>query len=243
MSTALILGATSDIGIALAEVFAENKYNIQLAARDCTKLSVFQTDLSIRYNIQCSTHHFDAMDFNSHQSFYEALVPKPAVTICVFGYMNDNEMAVTSLPETLKIIQTNFTGAASILNTIAKDYADRKTGCIVGISSVAGERGRQSNYIYGSAKAGFTAYLSGLRNKLYKSGVHVVTILPGFVFTKMTEHLDLPGPLTAQPNDVAKAIFNAVHKKKNVIYVKWFWRWIMYIIKLIPEPVFKKMKL
>src|SRR5690606_97752 len=140
--------------------------------------------------------------------------------------------------ETLRTINTNYTGAVSILNIIAADYALQKKGCIVGISSVAGERGRQSNYIYGSAKAGFTAYLSGLRNKFYDKGVHVVTVLPGFVHTKMTENLDLPKLLTAQPEDVARSIYTAVQKKKNIIYVKWFWRWIMCIIKLIPEPIF-----
>lgn len=243
MSTVLILGATSDIGISIASVFAENKYDIQLAARDCTKLSSLKNDLSIRYNIQCNSYNFDATDFDSHSSFYETLVPKPTITVCVFGYMNDNEIVAENLSETLKTIQTNFTGAVSILNIIAKDYTAQQKGCIVGISSVAGERGRQSNYIYGSAKAGFTAYLSGLRNKLYKNGVHVVTVLPGFVFTKMTEHLNLPKLLTAQPDEVAKAIFNAVRKKKDIIYIKWFWRWIMCIIKLIPEAIFKRMKL
>jgi short-subunit dehydrogenase len=113
----------------------------------------------------------------------------------------------------------------------------------VGISSVAGNRGRQSNYIYGSAKAGFTAYLSGLRNKLYHSKVHVLTVLPGFVNTRMTENLNLPKLLTAQPDEVGAAIYKAVKNKKDVLYVKWFWRWIMLIITSIPESMFKKRKL
>jgi decaprenylphospho-beta-D-erythro-pentofuranosid-2-ulose 2-reductase len=108
---------------------------------------------------------------------------------------------------------------------------------------VAGERGRQSNYIYGSAKAGFTAYLSGLRNRLTRSGVHVVTIKPGFVDTKMTSGLKLPAPLTAQPAQVASKIVRAVDRKADVVYVLWMWRWIMLIIKCIPEGVFKKLKL
>jgi short-subunit dehydrogenase len=147
------------------------------------------------------------------------------------------------MEETLKTIQTNYTGAVSILNIIAQDFAGRKSGAIAGISSVAGERGRQSNYIYGSAKAGFTAYLSGLRNSLYKDNVHVLTVLPGFVYTKMTENLDLPKLLTANPADVASAVYTGIKKKKNVIYVKWFWRWIMYIIKAIPESIFKRKQL
>jgi short-subunit dehydrogenase len=243
MSTILILGATSDIGRAVARQFAHKQFNIHLAARDPLKLSAFQTDLNIRFNIRCLTHSFDAVDFTSHKLFYHTLDPKPDIAICVFGYMNENELVINDPDETLRTINTNYTGAVSILNIIAADYALQKKGCIVGISSVAGERGRQSNYIYGSAKAGFTAYLSGLRNKLYDKGVHVVTVLPGFVHTKMTEHLNLPELLTVQPEDVARSIYIAVKKKKNIIYVKWFWKWIMCIIKLIPESIFKRKKL
>lgn len=243
MPTILILGATSDIGIAVARLFAEKNFSIQLASRDTSKLLTLQSDLSIRFNIHCSIHQFDATDFASHKNFYETLSSKPDITVCVFGYMNENEKVIDDQQETLKTIHTNYTGAVSILNIVAKDYASKKQGCIVGISSVAGERGRQSNYIYGSAKAGFTAYLSGLRNRLYEEGVHVVTVLPGFVYTKMTEHLNLPKLLTAQPSDVAQSIYNAVQKNKNIVYVKWFWRWIMCIIRLIPESIFKRKKL
>ncbi|MCO5240359.1 MAG: SDR family oxidoreductase [Chitinophagaceae bacterium] len=243
MSTILILGATSDMGIAIARLFAAKQFDIQLAARDTSKLSYLQTDITIRNNVRCSIHQFDAVDFTSHQTFFNTLSPKPDITVCVFGYMNDNAKVTDDLNEMLKTMHTNYTGAVSILNIASKYYAFSKKGCIVGISSVAGERGRQSNYIYGSAKAGFTAYLSGLRNALHESGVHVVTVLPGFVYTKMTEHLRLPQLLTAHPNDVALSIYNAVQKKKNIIYVKWFWRWIMCTIKLIPEPIFKRMKL
>lgn len=231
------------MGRALARKFASHHYNIQLAARHIEELKPLQSDLVIRYNIQCQLAPFDATDFGSHTAFYKNLPTAPDITICVFGYMNDNEVVIRNQEETLRTIHTNYTGAVSILNEVALDYSTRKAGSIVGISSVAGERGRQSNYIYGSAKAGFTAYLSGLRNKLFADGVHVVTVLPGFVYTKMTAHLNLPKPLTAQPEDVAEAIFSAVKKKTNVVYVKWFWRWIMLIIKMIPEFIFKKKKL
>lgn len=243
MPTVLILGATSDIGFAIAKKYATNKYDIQLAGRKLDHLKPLQSDLQIRFGVQCSIHAFDAMDFSSHASFYNSLPVKPDITVCVVGYMGDNEKVIHSLDETLKTISTNFTGAVSILNIVAADYASRKQGVIAGISSVAGNRGRQSNYIYGSAKAGFTAYLSGLRNRMFHEKVHVVTVLPGFVYTKMTEHLNLPKLLTAQPDDVANAIYKAVQKKKNVIYVKWFWRWIMLIITSVPEFIFKKKKL
>jgi short-subunit dehydrogenase len=130
-----------------------------------------------------------------------------------------------------------------MLNLLSRAFVKRGSGTIVGISSVAGDRGRKSNYIYGSAKAGFTAYLSGLRNELFHSGVHVVSVLPGFVNTNMTAGLKLPPLITAQPEEVASAIYQAIRKKKNVVYVKWMWRYIMCIIKSIPEFIFKKMKL
>lgn len=243
MPTVLILGATSDMGYAIAKKFAAEGYDIQLAARKPESLQAFQSDLQIRSGRQCSVHAFDALDFNSHASFYNSLSPKPDISICVVGYMNENEKVIQEWNETLKTISTNYTGAVSVLNLIAADYARQGKGTIVGISSVAGNRGRQSNYIYGSAKAGFTAYLSGLRNAMFKRGVHVMTVLPGFVYTKMTEHLQLPKPLTAQPSDVATVIYHGVLKKSNIVYVKWFWRWIMLIITSIPEAIFKKLKL
>jgi decaprenylphospho-beta-D-erythro-pentofuranosid-2-ulose 2-reductase len=243
MPTVLLLGATSDIGYAIAKEFAAHQYDVQLAARNPELLKPFQSDIQIRYQVNCTVHAFDAVDFRSHLNFYERLDPKPDITLYVIGYMNDNAKVIADWEESLKIINTNYSGAVSILNIVATDYESKKSGTIIGISSVAGERGRQSNYIYGSAKAGFTTYLSGLRNRLYHSNVHVVTVLPGFVNTKMTEHLQLPGLLTAQPRDVAKAIYKAAMEKKNIIYVKWFWRWIIFIITLIPESIFKKKNL
>jgi short-subunit dehydrogenase len=243
MPTVLLLGATSDMGFAIAKKFAVAKYDVQLAARNPEQLKAFQSDIEIRGGVRCTTHAFDAVDFNSHRAFYESLSPKPDVTVYVIGYMKDNEKVASDWNETLRTINTNYTGAVSILNIIGADYAQKKAGTIVGISSVAGNRGRQSNYIYGSAKAAFTAYLSGLRNKLFHDGVHVLTVLPGFVNTKMTEHLKLPKPLTAQPDEVANAVYKAVDKKSNIIYVKWFWRWIMLIITSVPESMFKKRKL
>ena len=243
MPTVLLLGATSDIGYAIAKEFAANKFVLQLAGRSIERLIPLQSDIQIRYGIECSIHAFDALDYQSHAEFYNSLPVKPDITICAIGYMNENEKVIASPEETMKTIHTNYTGLVSILNIIAADYSARKQGCIAGISSVAGLRGRQSNYIYGSAKAGFTAYLSGLRNKLYHKGVHVMTIMPGFVYTKMTDFREFPKMLVAKPEDVAKAVVKAVRKKKNVIYIRWFWRWIMFIILMIPEFKFKQLKL
>ncbi|MCW3465706.1 SDR family oxidoreductase [Chitinophaga nivalis] len=243
MPTLLLLGAGSDMAIAIARKFAAEKYNIQLAARNAAAISPLQQDLQVRYGITATTHAFDALASDSHAAFFDALSVKPDLTICVFGYLGDQEQAQNSWQEAHTIIHTNYTGAVSILNVVANHYAAQQKGSIVGISSVAGERGRQSNYIYGSAKAGFTAYLSGLRNRLFRSGVHVMSVQPGFVNTRMTQHLTLPPLLTAQPEAVATAVYKGVQRKKNVLYVKWHWKYIMLIIKLIPEGIFKKLKL
>ena len=243
MPTVLILGAASDMAIAIAKKFASKGDAIQLAARNAERLEIVKSDIAIRYNASCKLYEFDAIRFETHQPFFDHIDPKPDITICVFGYLGDNELARKDWKEAERIIQTNYSGAVSILNIVSAYYETKKQGMIVGISSVAGERGRQSNYMYGSAKAGFTAYLSGLRNRMFRENVHVVSVQPGFVYTKMTEGLQLPKLLTAKPEEVADVVYKAVKKKKNTVYVKWFWQWIMMIIKLIPEFIFKKLKL
>ena len=159
------------------------------------------------------------------------------------GYLGEQKVSELSFKETQTVIDSNYTGNVSILNIIATDFEKRGHGFIVGVSSVAADRGRKSNYIYGSAKAGFTAYLSGLRNRLYHANVHVLTVHPGFVNTKMTQHLTLPRRLTATPEQVAKAIFNAQHSKKNMLYVKSIWKYIMLVIRSIPEVIYKRFEL
>jgi decaprenylphospho-beta-D-erythro-pentofuranosid-2-ulose 2-reductase len=243
MPTALILGATSDIGYAIARRFAVEGYSIQLAARSTSVLEASRSDLQVRYGVETTTHAFDAAAIDTHATFLDALPRLPDVTIYVIGYMTDNEKALGQWKETEATIMANYTGAVSVLNLLSARYRQRRSGAIIGISSVAGLRGRQSNFIYGSAKAGFTAYLSGLRNLLYHEGIHVMSVLPGFVNTRMTEHLRLPPLLTAQPAGVAEVVYKAFVAKKDVVYVKWFWRWIMLIICSIPEGMFKKRKL
>ena len=243
MSTVLILGAGSDIAVAIARKFAAAGYDMQLAARNPDKLTPLQSDLSIRFSINPTLHAFDAESPEQHAAFFDSLPVKPDITICVFGYLGDQQQAETDWKECQRIITVNYTGAVSILNLVAAHYEKQGKGTIVGISSVAGERGRMSNYYYGSAKAGFTAYLSGLRNRLYHHGAHVLSVQPGFVYTRMTEGMPLPKPLTATPEQVAQAVYKAASAKKNVIFVKGMWRWIMLIIRNIPESIFKKLKL
>lgn len=243
MAYVLILGASSDVAVACAHQFAKEKYDLYLGGRDTDQLNILAGDIQIKYQVKASAIVFDALLFDQHLSFYEALNPKPEIAICVFGLLGDQAVSAKDWASCKRVIDSNFTGAASILHIISNDFEERKSGVIVGISSVAGERGRQSNYIYGSAKAGFTAYLSGLRNRLVSSGVHVVTVKPGFINTKMTESLKLPKPITAQPKQLGEAILKAVKKKKDVIYVLPIWRLIMLIIRNIPEGIFKKLKL
>lgn len=243
MKHLLVIGGASDIGIATARYFAERGFSVQLAGRNETYLQRIARDLQIRTESEVTVVLFDATNFDSHQQFYQHLTHRPDVCLCVFGYLGDQSLAQADWKEAELIIDTNFKGAVSILNIVSKDFSERGEGSIIGVSSVAGERGRQSNYIYGSAKAGFTAYLSGLRNQMNHSGVHVLTVNPGFVKTKMTENHDLPPLLTAEPGQVAKAIYKAYRAKKNVIYVLWMWRYIMLAIKSVPESVFKKLKL
>jgi hypothetical protein len=243
MKEILILGASSDIAKAIANVYANNGYNIQLAGRNIEELQKDAKNLELRYRIRSTSHYFDALDFNNHKTFYEKLNPEPYCVISVFGYMPSQQEAQNNFDEAHKIIDTNYTGNVSILNIVANSFEKRESGIIIGISSCAGDRGRKSNYIYGSSKGAFALYLSGLRHRLQESNVQVITVKPGFVATKMTESLDLPEKLTASPDEVAKDIYNAQIKKKDIIYTKWFWWGIMFIIKNIPEIVFKRTNL
>ena len=243
MGYLLIVGAKSDIARALAHTYAKAGYDLYLAARNIESLESVVNDLIIRYQVNIIPLELDILDYYSHEKFYSSIEVKPAGVIFVVGYLGDPQKAETDFEEALKIMATNYVGCVSLLNIIANDFAARKNGFIVGISSVAGMRGRQSNYIYGSAKGAFAIYLSGLRNRLMDSNVHVLTIIPGFVRTKMTAGLNLPARLTADPWETAQDIFRAQQKKKDVVYTKWFWRWIMWIIIHLPEKIFKKMKL
>lgn len=243
MSYVLIIGAKSDIAKATAREYAKNGYDLYLAARNVSELEAFAQDVITRTQKEVKLVELNILDYKSHQTFYENLNEKPLGVISAVGYLGDQERAELNFDEAKKIIDTNYTGLVSLFNIIATDFEKRKSGFIVGISSVAGDRGRKSNYIYGSAKAAFTAYLSGLRNRLYDASVHVLTVKPGFVATKMTEGMDLPEKLTAQPEEVASDIYKAQKKGKNIIYTKWIWKWIMLIICNIPEFQFKKMSI
>lgn len=239
----LILGAASDMARAVARSFAEAGHPIQLAARNVERLEDDARDLRTRYGTEVTLHDFDALAIDSHEAFVSALATLPEIAICAVGAMGTQEGSEADPVAAARVMRSNFEGPASILAHLANAMEARGSGTLVGISSVAGDRGRASNYVYGSAKAGFTAFLSGLRNRLAKKGVHVVTVLPGFVNTAMTEGMDTPGPLTAEPEEVGAAILKAVRKQTNIIYTRSIWRIVMAVIRNIPEPVFKKTSL
>jgi len=241
--TLLILGAKSDIAEAIAYRFAKAQYNLILAARNVDALINTKSDIEIRHKVQVHLSEFDATDFSRHETWYKQLPSPPDVVLLAFGYLGNHALATTDFNEAKKIIDANYTGAVSILNEIACNFEAKKSGTIVAISSVAGDRGRGSNYYYGSAKAALSAYLSGLRNRLFTSGVHVLTVKPGFVQTKMLGNMQTPEALTALPEQVAEDVYQAFIRKKNTVYTLWIWRYIMLIIKNIPEFVFKNLKL
>lgn len=166
------------------------------------------------------------------------------LVFCAAGYLGEGtEEGLYNEPNTSRIIDINYAKLIPVLNFFAEKMERNRAGTMIVLSSVAGERGRQSNFIYGSAKAGLTAYLSGLRNYLFDKKVHVLTVKPGFMDTKMTEGLPLNPKLTATPKQAAEVIYNAYVSKKNVVYVLPVWRLIMLIIRNIPEFIFKKLKL
>lgn len=244
MKYILIIGSTSDLGNAIAVEYLKKGNDLYLAARNKQALDTQVGKLSTDFpNNKIKPVLFDGNDFSSHQQFYDGLEPKPEGVVSVMGYLGEQKVSELSFEETQKVINANYLGNVSILNCVANDFEKRRYGFIVGISSVAADRGRKSNYIYGSAKAGFSAYLSGLRNRLYSSNSHVLTVHPGFIATKMTAHLSLPKRLTSTPQKVAKAIIEGQEKKKNLIYTSGIWKYIMLIIRNIPETLFKRLNI
>jgi decaprenylphospho-beta-D-erythro-pentofuranosid-2-ulose 2-reductase len=243
--TMLLIGATSDIGRATALAYAQGGWRILLAARNVEAAQRNADDIVTRTGAVVSVHPLDVLESAEMPSFADGLPVLPDTVICLVGEMGDQERAQSDLDHAAMVFRTNFEGPALLLGLFANRFLTRGSGTIVGVSSVAGDRGRGTNYVYGAAKAGFTAFLSGLRNRLAPSRLRVVTVKPGFVRTRMTEGMKLPPLLTAEPAEVGKAILAAAEGKRgrDVIYVRPVWRGVMSVIGAIPEPIFKKLKL
>lgn len=240
----LVLGATSDIARELSYLLAEEGYNLYIAGRNMELLEATERDIKLRFNVDVKSLYFDARKYETHKEFFRSLNPEPNGVIVSFGYLGNQSIAHEDFSEAEKVIDVNLKGAISILEVVARSFENsgEKDRFIVGISSVAGDRGRGSNYIYGAAKSGFTIYLQGLRNRLCSKGIHVITVKPGFVKTKMTAGLKAPMGLSASPRQVAKDIVKAIKKKKYVIYTPWYWKFIMLIVRSIPESIGCRLK-
>lgn len=238
----LVLGACSDIGRAIARAYAAAGRPLLLAARNVARLDGDQADLTIRHGVPVTIHEFDVLDTGAHERFLDDLGLLPATVVCVVGLLGDQDVMQRDFEAAGLVMRTNYLGPASILGAVANRMEARGSGTIIGISSVAGERGRARNYIYGSAKAGLTAYLSGLRARMAGAGVHVVTVKPGFVETQMTAGMRLPPLLTARPAEVARAVLAAERRRAGTIYVRALWRALMAIIRALPEPLFVRLR-
>jgi short-subunit dehydrogenase len=215
-----------------------------LAGRDPGALRREADDIATQTGAKVATHSLDILESGAFQTFLAGLDGVPDAVVCVVGLLGEQPKAETDLSHASLVLRSNFEGPALLLGLFAERFRARGTGVLVGVSSVAGERGRASNYVYGAAKAGLTAFLSGLRNRFGKSAVRVITVKPGYVRTRMTAGMKLPGLLTAEPDELAEAIYRATAvRPRDVIYVKPIWLVVMTIIKLIPEPVFRRLKL
>ena len=233
----LILGATSTIARAVAAAFAARGHALLLAGRSAPDLEAEAADLHLRYGVAVRVCLIDALDCQSHGPVLDAALAaldEPlAGAVVAIGYLGD---------QTRAILDTNFTACVSLCNHLANRLAAQGSGFLCVLASVAGDRGRQSNYLYGAAKGGLSIYLQGLRNRLHGAGVRVITIKPGFVDTPMT--FGRPGLfLVASPAAAGRGIYRAVARGRDVAYVPGFWWGIMLIIRSIPERVFKRLHL
>lgn len=238
MQSILILGATSSIARACSEIFALRKCKLFLVSRDGAELERIASDLRIRFNVVVEYASFDITQIDAHALFLKKLIDK-------MGNIDGLIMAVGLIDklDCQKVIAANFTGPVLFLEHFVKYLVSQKKGFIIGLSSVAGDRGRKPNYIYGASKAALTTYLQGLRNNLYPSKIQILTIKLGLIDTKMVFGGKYPLFLAASPKKTAIKIIRALDKRKESVYIPRIWRVVMLIIRLIPEKIFKRLSL
>jgi len=242
----LIMGATSAIAEAVAREYAVQGHRLYLMARNESRLSTIAHDLKVRGAADVAVTSFDVDDFSTHAATIDqAYIVMNTIDIVMIAYgsLPDQKVLEKSAIDTVASCNTNALSVISFLTLLANRFEAQKNGTIAVITSVAGDRGRQSNYIYGASKAMVSVFLQGLRNRLFSANVNVLDIKPGFVDTPMTAHIKKGGPLWAQPGAVAKDIVAAIEKKKDLLYTPFFWRYIMLIICSIPEAIFKRGRL
>lgn len=240
----IVLGSNSDISLAFIEKVLKEGQKfplVYLFTSNVEKTLKLAKHIEAKYNQKCEIIEFDLAKNNNYEVIEHI---DSDLLFCASGYLGKNsEGGLYDDYNTKLIVEINYSKLIVLINFFAKKMEAKRNGTIIGLSSVAGERGRQSNFIYGSAKAGFTAYLAGLRNYLFHKNVHVMTVIPGFMNTQMTENLETPKALTAEPEQAANIIYKAYKKKSNVVYVTFVWWGIMMAIRNIPEFIFKKLKM
>lgn len=245
MKRVMIFGAASAIAHETAKKFAESGSNLFLVDLNLARVEAVAEDLRVRYPAKIYVSAMDANQFDKHQELFEEAVRTLGgldAILIAHGTLPDQEKTQASPKLIIREFNTNCVSVISLASIAANYFEKQKKGCIAAISSVAGDRGRQSNYIYGAAKGGISIFFQGLRNRLSASGVNVLTIKPGFVDTPMTAHLP-KNLLYASPAKIGEGIYNAMKNGTDIAYLPGFWRLIMFIIKHIPESIFKKMKL
>ena len=234
MSSILVIGGNSDIGYATAKVFAQNKYNIHLVSRNISQLEIKKKEIEDFYKVECKITSLDILNKENVNHYFDEYLESPNIILIAVGYMEVDEKNYE------KIASINYLSPMTFIEkSLVKYKTQEKLNTIIGISSVAGDRGKKKNPVYSSSKSAFSSYLDGLRQRLYLDGIHVITVKPGFVRTKMTENLKLPKILISNVNHVGNKIFKAYKSKKNTLYVPRYWSIIMFIYKMIPETIFK----
>ena len=240
MNRLLVIGAASDIAMSVSKIFGANNYDLTLALRNPIDLKDFADELREDFNINVRLVTLDIINFSSHAEIAEDLGNFDGI-FCSIGYLGDQMKAEKDFQEVELIINSNFLGIVSMMNQLVNILEKKRKGFLIVISSVAGDRGRPSNYFYGSAKAALNAYLSGLRSRLYSKNIDVMIVKPGYVKTKMIAAIETPNFLTVSPDFAAKEIYKAHLTKKETIYIKSLWRLIMLIIRNIPSGIFKRL--
>ena len=240
----VIAGATSGIAREAARCWASEGASLFLVGRDAARTRQVADDLRVRGASGAVAYAADLTDVEKLPRLLDAAQEALGgidVLLLAHGVLPDQKACEASVAASLRSIDVNFTSAVALLTLTARRMEAAGSGTIVAISSVAGDRGRGSNYVYGSAKAGLTAFLSGLRARLSRSGVSVVTVKPGFVDTPMTAHLPR-SPLFATARAAGEGVFRAARKRKDVAYVPGWWRLVMLVIRHVPERIFKRLK-
>lgn len=245
MKQIAIFGATSAIAFETARLYAEQKASLFLVARDHAKLQPILEDLAVRGATIAGFELCDLSDTRLHRQLVDkviAALPQLDIALLAWGTLGDNDGAAGSYDIAQSILADNLLGPISLSTELATRFETRRSGVLAVITSVAGDRGRKSNYVYGTAKGGLSIFLQGLRNRLSSANVRVLTIKPGMVDTPMTAHLK-KGALFAQPATVALGIVRAIEKGKDIVYLPAYWRLILLIITSIPERIFKRMSI